>query len=534
MSKTDGTARHLKAFTPKKITGSAPDNLHHLAFENSIQANIIERPGTGKIIIANMAACRLLGYTKKELLTRRRSDIVDIKEPSFKKMMKDLKSNGHSTVLVTMIKKNGTRIPCQITSAIFKDVKGIENSVVTITDMTLHIRSQKNIDAKKEKIIANNIALVQSKQKSIDTRNAKTVAANIALAILIQKNLDTRNAKIVARNIVIAISKQIQIDAIKEKIVTANIALAISRQKNIDAGNAKKVAADIVLAISKQIAIDESNAKIVADNIALAISEQKRIDTKKEKIVADNIILALEKSDEEKINYENATKEKLEHEIRMKEIQIEEAMKEAKETERSDIGRELHDNINQLLGASKMYLEMAKQGGTQSGFFLGRSSEYTLKAIEEIRKLTKGLTTDIIKNLGLGEAINNITHDTMELTPVKILYTAKGFIESSVNDKFKLNILRIVQEHLNNILKHAKATKVLIRLSQNKKAIMLSLTDNGIGFDTRKKAKGIGIANIKSRAASYKGTADFVSQTGQGCVLTVNFPMSSTTRLQTG
>ncbi len=159
--------------------------------------------------------------------------------------------------------------------------------------------------------------------------------------------------------------------------------------------------------------------------------------------------------------------------------------------------------------------------------FLSRSSKYTLTAIEEIIKLTKGLTTDTIKNVGLCEAINNITRDTMEANLVKISCALDSFIENSVNDKFKLNVFRIVQEQLNNILKHAKATEVTISLSQNKKSIILSISDNGVGFDTVKKQKGIGVANIKSRSASYNGTADFVSQPGQGCVLTVTFPVTN-------
>ena len=107
--------------------------------------------------------------------------------------------------------------------------------------------------------------------------------------------------------------------------------------------------------------------------------------------------------------------EKLEQEIKLKEKQIADAAEEAREMERSDIGKELHDNINQLLGASKLYLDMAKRGGKDSELFLSRSSEYTLKAIEEIRKLTKGLTTDIINNLGLLQAIEIIIRDMMEV-----------------------------------------------------------------------------------------------------------------------
>ena len=56
---------------------------------------------------------------------------------------------------------------------------------------------------------------------------------------------------------------------------------------------------------------------------------------------------------------------------------------------------------------------------------------------------------------------------------------------------------------------------------------MLSISDNGVGFDTGKKRTGIGVDNIKARATSYNGTADFVSQSGQGCVLSVTFPIGA-------
>ena len=800
------------------------DRLHHLTFDNPLQANIIFLAANGKPITASRVACNLLGYSKKELLTKNSADIIDVSERSFKKILKERKTKRYSIRLVTFIRKNGKRISCEVFSALFKDDDGTEKRIIAFTDTSAGILKQKKIDAKKEKVVADNIALVKSKQKSIDIKNENKVARNIALAKLKQINIDIKNAKKVARDIVIAISKQIKIDAKKEKIVADNIAYAKALQINIDIRNAKKVADDIVIAISKQIKIDAikekivrdnillaiskqknidaENAKTVARNIVLAISKQKTIDSKKEKIVAENIKLAQEKSDEEKINYEIAAnenllkefhrnlklasqstdhlirqlafeksvhpnlistaehgkielvnkaackllgyskkelltksrkdivdiheagfkkmlakrnakgqstglvtfinrngkripceifsavftdvdgiekalisftnlsrqnalqgrlndeitakekllidndkrfnlifnsssdvlydsdletgsviisdayekeygykikshmtpmadwiehihpedkeatyldfqrmlasddmewkcnyrflrasgivanvlskaiilrnqegkayrilgymrdnskqkvlEERLDQDIKLKEKQIEDAMREAKETERSEIGKELHDNVNQLLGASKLYLEMAKGGGKESEMYLKRSTEYTLDAIEEIRKLSKGLTTDLIKNLGLAESIENICRDTMETNPVKITYTFDTFIEESVGDKFKLNVFRIVQEQLNNILKHAKSTEVNINLSQNKKSVILTISDNGLGFDTTKKCSGIGLSNIKSRAASYKGTADIVSQPGRGCVLITTFPV---------
>jgi PAS domain S-box-containing protein len=222
------------------------------------------------------------------------------------------------------------------------------------------------------------------------------------------------------------------------------------------------------------------------------------------------------------VSKESVLEERLAKEIALKEKQIQDAMAEAKETERSDLGKELHDNVNQLLGVSRLYLEMAKQGGEKSELHMNRSSQFTLTAIEEIRKLTKGLTTDI-KYLGLVESILNLASDTMQVKPVIILCNLDRFAGETLNEKFKLNVFRIVQEQLNNILKHSQAGKVTITLSQNEESVFLSISDNGVGFDTTQKRKGIGLDNIQSRAAAFNGIANFESSPGKGCVLTVNF-----------
>jgi PAS domain S-box-containing protein len=279
-----------------------------------------------------------------------------------------------------------------------------------------------------------------------------------------------------------------------------------------------------------------------------SIRRQKNIDLKKDARVAADISFAELKSDatltqlddlEHKLDIEITAKEQIQsssllqqifferewaEESRLKEKQIAEAITEAKELERSDLGKELHDNVNQLLVASRLYLDIARKDKAHREMYLSRSSEYTLSAIEEIRKLTKGLITGVIMNLGLCDAIHNISQDIMEVYPIKIYCRMDNKIHLRVSAKFNLDVFRIVQEQLNNIIKHAKASVVKIGLSQNKAAIILSISDNGSGFDVTKKKKGIGIANIKSRAEFYKGRAQFVSQPGNGCVLTVTFP----------
>lgn len=368
----------------KSIPVSSGILLRQQAFDNSLQANIISSFDSGKILITNNAACKLLSYSKKELQTLTRSMIFDTHDNGFKKMLHENLKQGNSVSYVVVIKKNGKRVSCGITSAVFLDEKRTKKVITTITDMSKGILNQKNIDTRNEKLVADNIKIAKAMQKDIDARQNK-----------------------------------------------------------------------------------------------------------------------------------------------LREKQISEAMEDARDAERSDIGKELHDNVNQLLGASRLYLEMGKRGGKDSEKYFARSSQYTLSAIEEIRKLTKGLITDIIKNLGLRQAIEKIAHDTMEISFIEICCNMENFIEKSVNDKFKLNAFRIVQEQLNNILKHAKATKVKLNLSQNKKSVSISITDNGVGFDTSKNSNGIGIENIKSRAKAYKGAARFVSYPGKGCILGIKFPITA-------
>jgi PAS domain S-box-containing protein len=419
----------------------AVNMLYELAFTNSLQPTMITSPVTAEIISVNKAACKLLGYSAKELMRRHREDVFVINDNNYKKMLRQRKARGYSTAFLTGLKKKGTSFPCLVTSAVFMDADGNEKSIISLSDLSQSVLKQKNIDAGKEKIVA------------------------------------------------------------------GNIELAISMQKTIDL----------------------ANGKIVNGNIKLAKSRQRRIDTAKGKIIAANIILAQSKSDKEKLSYRKLAEEKTVHAFKLKEKQIADAKEDAKDAARSDISKELHDNINQLLSASCMYIEMAKRGCGNSNMYLSRSSEYILTAIEEIRNLTRGITTETIIHLGLAEAIENMAADIMQVNPVKIECELQGFLENSIDKKFKLNIYRIVQEQLNNVLKHAKAKNIAIGLLQKSGLVVLSITDDGVGFDVNKKQNGIGVDNIKSRAAGYNGTAGFISQPGSGCVLSVVFPITQAT-----
>ena len=105
MSSEPQNISNKKNSVSRPIALNADDKLLHLAFDNSAQPNIITIISNGKIIMVNNAASKLFGYSKKQLLSKNRSDIFNIKESSFKNMLQQRTEQGNSVATVTVLKK---------------------------------------------------------------------------------------------------------------------------------------------------------------------------------------------------------------------------------------------------------------------------------------------------------------------------------------------------------------------------------------------------------------------------------------------
>lgn len=209
----------------------------------------------------------------------------------------------------------------------------------------------------------------------------------------------------------------------------------------------------------------------------------------------------------------------------MKQNAITEAVLAAQENERTEIGKELHDNVNQILAAACLYIDTARKREEDRDSLLETSAAFTQSAIEEIRKLAKTLITPLIRDAGLEESVRGLIDDIMDVHQIEIEFITESFSEDLLNEKFKLNIFRIMQEQINNTLRHAKASLIKINFSQHGDQLFISITDNGVGFDTSKRKKGVGISNIISRAELYKGDITINSAPGKGCSMEISFSM---------
>jgi PAS domain S-box-containing protein len=215
------------------------------------------------------------------------------------------------------------------------------------------------------------------------------------------------------------------------------------------------------------------------------------------------------------------------HDEIQKQKQINQATIAAQELERNNISRELHDNVNQLLMSAKLYISTAQLTPDQSRELLDKAVEYQSMAVEEIRKLSKSLSSSFIKTVGLKESIKDVVSNMQLLEKIDVQFSFEPYLEEKLSNEQKLMLFRVIQEQTNNIIKHAAAKKVKIAINETDGTVHLAVADDGKGFDTAEKGKGIGLVNIFSRVDAYNGEVNIVSSPGKGCTLDLKFPLQA-------
>ena len=190
-----------------------------------------------------------------------------------------------------------------------------------------------------------------------------------------------------------------------------------------------------------------------------------------------------------------------------------------------NISQEIHDNIGQVLTLAKLHLNTFPQNiGTALQARVSDTEQLVSKAINDLRDLSKSLHSDKISEIGLANAIEN---------ELRMLRNTKQFHTSldTVGQPFQLLpnhqmiLFRIVQESLNNAIKHAKAKSITVQLHYQNSQLCLSIADDGIGFNTnalQTSQTGIGLKNMQDRAALIGGVFTLFSMPGNGTTVTIN------------
>lgn len=220
-------------------------------------------------------------------------------------------------------------------------------------------------------------------------------------------------------------------------------------------------------------------------------------------------------------------KVKLEHLLLEEKINHQREMAKAaldvQEKERTEIGKELHDNVNQILTSAKLQLEYMDQSPEKDKMRLNGIRLVTT-AINEIRKLSKSLVPPSLKDIGLVASVYDLI-EQVNSPHTNIEFCNEG-IHDSLDKGLQLTIFRIIQELTTNIIKYAEASSAQIKLHRINNSVVLSVSDDGKGFDLAKHRKGIGLNNIINRADIYRGKVSIRSEPGKGSRIVITFHLN--------
>jgi PAS domain S-box-containing protein len=198
---------------------------------------------------------------------------------------------------------------------------------------------------------------------------------------------------------------------------------------------------------------------------------------------------------------------------------------DGQEQERKEIGKELHDNIGQQLTTTKLYLDLAKSTADDStNELISLALKSVSDVINEIRSISHSLVPPSLGDLGLYESLKELTDSIRRTQMIDVQLDFLEVNEHDLPDNKKLMVYRIVQEQLNNIVKHANASEIFVSVFNDEKHFLIEVKDNGNGFDMATVRKGLGLSNIQNRAELFGGRVAVNTAPGKGCLLKVLIP----------
>lgn len=209
----------------------------------------------------------------------------------------------------------------------------------------------------------------------------------------------------------------------------------------------------------------------------------------------------------------------------------------AQENEQRRISRELHDQMGQslaalLLGLKALRNSLRDESATQA---VQRLQDITNRIAEEMHSLIRELRPTALDDLGLETALANYLEEWAERSDIAIDFHCNGLLEQRLANQLESTIYRIVQEAVNNVVKHASARNVSIILEKRGNRVLVIVEDDGVGFDaeallkTPARNRGFGLLGMQERVALVGGSLSIESTPGTGTTVLVHIPISGNT-----
>lgn len=214
-----------------------------------------------------------------------------------------------------------------------------------------------------------------------------------------------------------------------------------------------------------------------------------------------------------------------------KQLSAAEAVLKGEEQERTRLAKDLHDGLGGLLSGIKYSFTSMKDNlimTPENARVFERSLDMLDTSIHEMRRVAHNLMPESIFRFGLDTALADFCSSVNETSVLKINYQSFGLENAKLNPTISVSVYRIIQELVNNALKHAQAQQALVQVTVSDNLLLVDVEDNGVGFDTNMLniRKGIGWSNIQSRIDYLNGNIDLKSAPGEGTIVHIEINLS--------
>ncbi|GAB4032142.1 hypothetical protein GCM10028809_29890 [Spirosoma gilvum] len=231
--------------------------------------------------------------------------------------------------------------------------------------------------------------------------------------------------------------------------------------------------------------------------------------------------------EQEKALYEQTVRQ-LENE---KQLLASHAIVKGQEAERSRLAKDLHDGLGGILSSVKYSFQAMKQTfvlSEENALAFEKSMNLLDASLAELRRVSHNMMPESLVRLSLEDALHDYIQTLTETTDIRFTYQTFGLDTVTLDNLYKTTIYRVVQELTTNIVRHARATEVLVQIMAKNSQINLTVEDNGVGFDPDKvnKSQSMGIQNLYHRINYLKGTIDLQTEPDKGCSYYIEIPLN--------
>jgi signal transduction histidine kinase len=205
-----------------------------------------------------------------------------------------------------------------------------------------------------------------------------------------------------------------------------------------------------------------------------------------------------------------------------KQIDLLNAVFETQESERKRLAEDLHDSVGQVLSAIKLNLHRLEKVNENDSpkTLLSDTRKLTDECIQEIRNIIHNVLPPVLTDFGLIDALQALCDKLDQSTDIKITFT-KNLADERFPSEIELTLYRMAQELFGNAVKHSKATNIQLLISKDAGWLVMSFSDNGVGFDMDNIKHGFGIKNLQSRAQLINGKIHTYSKPQNGTLTTI-------------